>query len=101
VRQNPHRFLLIVFTLVLVGLGSHYVIPVGMFIVRCISGEEVYQFTIQVIRLVEKYGFRVVRNATDNKKTNQYMVEKMGGTGEMEYCVPNPCPLEGEDRPLF
>ena len=61
---------------VLVGLGPHYVIPVGMFFVRSISGEEVYHFTIQVIRLVEKYGFRVVRKATDNHKTNQYMVKK-------------------------
>jgi len=39
---------------VLASLGRYYVIPLGMFFLRRVSGDEVYQSAMQVIRLVEK-----------------------------------------------
>lgn len=72
------------------GLSKPYKIPVAYFYVNSITGEELYQLTLHVLTEIESMGFRVLRLAGDNAKTNKYVFEKLTHSNGLRYVVPHP-----------
>ncbi|KAG0433043.1 hypothetical protein HPB47_020278 [Ixodes persulcatus] len=56
---------------VFVGLSTHYRLPVGYFFTRALTGTQLHQITMSVLRSIEQAGFVVVRVVADNHATNR------------------------------
>ena len=71
------------------GLFSKHCIPCGYFFPKQLTGKELHDLTLNVIKEVEESSFRLMRVVTDNHKTNVAIL-RMLGNGKLEYKVEHP-----------
>ncbi|XP_040354454.2 LOW QUALITY PROTEIN: uncharacterized protein LOC120850237 [Ixodes scapularis] len=65
---------------VFVGLSSHYRLPVGYYFTKALTGQQLHQLGLEVMRSVEDAGFTVLRLVGDNHASNcKYFSTLSGG----------------------
>lgn len=82
---------------VLCGLTSTYRIPCSYYFTKQLTGKELFDMAVTVLKEIEKLGFVVVRVVTDNHKTNVAMFRLFNG-GKLAEVVEHPC---NSSRKLF
>ena len=75
---------------ILYGLSTKFCIPCGYYFTKQLTGPQLHEKTLNIIRNVEDCGFSVVRIVTDNSKTNASMF-RLFGNGKMIPNVSHPC----------
>ncbi|KAH7978796.1 hypothetical protein HPB49_006774 [Dermacentor silvarum] len=79
------------------GLSTSYRIPVGYFFTKGLTGAQLHELVLFIMKKVETCGFRITRLVTDNHKVNVHAF-KLLGYGCLTYRIEHPCDPE---RPLF
>ena len=74
---------------VLSGLNTKYSIPVAVFLVEKLTGEQQYRLTKHVMRKVHGRRFHIDRLVTDNNKVNTKMF-KLFGKGVLRFEIDHP-----------
>ncbi|KAH7949974.1 hypothetical protein HPB49_017844 [Dermacentor silvarum] len=82
---------------VMSGLSTSYRIPVGYFFTKGLTGAQLHELVLFIMKKVETCGFRITRLITDNHKVNVHAF-KLLGYGCLTYRIEHPCDPE---RPLF
>ncbi|XP_077492721.1 uncharacterized protein LOC144103890 [Amblyomma americanum] len=82
---------------VLTGLSVHVRIPVGYFLTRNCTGQELFPLIKHVIKEVEDIGFKILRIVSDNHKINVLAFQLLCG-GSLSHCTQHP---EDPTRKLF
>lgn len=74
----------------LTGLSTGFKIPVAFYFVKALNADQLYRLSLSVLACVEEVGFRVIRIATDNAKTNASFFKKLAGGEEGKFAIPHP-----------
>ncbi|KAH7938544.1 hypothetical protein HPB49_025074 [Dermacentor silvarum] len=82
---------------VMSGLSTSYRIPVGYFFTKGLTGTQLHELVLFIMKKVETCGFCITRLVTDNHKVNVHAF-KLLGYGCLTYRIEHPCDPE---RPLF
>ncbi|KAH7973689.1 hypothetical protein HPB49_004011 [Dermacentor silvarum] len=82
---------------VMSGLSTSYRIPVGNFFTKGLTGAQLHELVLFIMKKVETCAFRITRIVTDNHKVNVHAF-KLLGYGCLIYRIEHPCDPE---RPLF
>jgi hypothetical protein len=79
------------------GLSTKYTIPVGYFFHKTLSSERFHQITLDILKLVHRLGFKVLRLVSDNHKSNVALFKSLG-SGELKTRIQHPVEPQ---MPLF
>ena len=76
-------------TFIISSLLSSYKDIVALYPVRCLTGQNLLQYTQNVLKVLHQIGFRVLSLISDNNRVNRNMFETMCG-GKLKHFIPNP-----------
>jgi hypothetical protein len=78
-------------------LSTKYTIPVGYFFHKTLSSERFHQITLNILKLAHSLRFRVLRQVSDNHKSNVALFKSLG-SGELKTRIEHPVEPQ---MPLF
>ena len=71
-------------------MSTKYCIPCSYYFTKQLTGKQLYEKTLEVLKNIEECGFEVIRLVADNAKINLSMF-KLFGNGTLLPSIPHPC----------